>query len=60
MPKRVSDDIDHVPIEPPAKKHRKAPLEQWQLPKFKPQAITGAPTHGYGSVPDNVLLEGLF
>ncbi len=25
MPKRASDDIDHVPIEPPAKKHKKAP-----------------------------------
>ena len=48
MPKRASDDIDHVPIEPPAKKHKKAPPEQWQLPKFKPQATTGAPTHGYG------------
>ena len=54
MPKRVSSDIDHVPIEPPTKKAKKAPPKQWQLPKFKPQAITGAPTHGYGSLPDDV------
>ncbi len=58
MPKRVSDEIDHVPVEPPAKKHKTAPPDHWQLPKFKPQAITGAPTHGYGSLPDNASLEG--
>ena len=53
MPKRVSDDIDHVPIEPPAKKLKKHPPKQWLLPKFKPQAITGALTYGYGSLPKN-------
>ena len=42
MPKRVSNDIDHVPIEPPTKKAKKAPPKQWQLPKCKPQAIIGA------------------
>ena len=54
MHKLVSNDIDRVPIEPPTKSAKRAPPKQWQLPKFKPQAITGAPTHGYGSLPDDV------
>ena len=40
------------------KSTNKPPPEQWQLPKFKPQAITGALTHCYGSLPDKASLEG--
>lgn len=52
---KVSDDIDHVPIDPkPRAPAKKPPPEPWKLPKFKPTQITNPLEHGQGNLPPNV------
>lgn len=52
---RVSDDIDHVPIDPkPSKPSRKPPPEPWPLPDYQPIVISNPLTYGQGNLPDHV------
>lgn len=56
--KRISDDIDHVPVDPkPTKKPRKKPPEPWTLPAFEPVAIADNLTYGQSQLPDPTMAE---
>lgn len=53
--KRVSDDVDHVPIDPkPSKIPKKTPPTPWPLPKFNPMPIIQPYTNGAGDLPPHI------
>jgi len=55
MPKRVSDDIDHVPADPkPSKIPRKKPPPPGPPPKHVPILISNPLRHGYGQFPTHI------
>lgn len=67
MPKRASDDVDHVPIDPkPKKKPRKPAPEPWESPHFDPLPLLQYQTHGEANLPsyvdpkDPYAISGLF
>ena len=55
MPKRASDDIDHVAIEPASQKKPRKPLpEQVPLPKVDPLSILRSQTRGDANLPPHI------
>ncbi len=62
MPRaRVSDDIDHVPIDPkPTRLPKKPAPKPWPLPAFEPIQITNPLTYGHGLLPDDVPSDAPF
>ena len=55
MPKRLSDDIDHVPINPkPQKKPRKPVPAVWKMPKYDPLPVLREQTYGEPNLPSHI------
>ena len=56
--KRVSDDVDHVPIDPkPSKVPKKPPPKQWDPPPFDPMVINNPLIYGKAKLPPHIPIN---
>ena len=59
--KRVSDDIDHVPIDPkPSKRSRKDPPTPPPPPTHAPILINNPLQHGHSQIPDSIAPDDVY